>query len=285
MPELPEVEVLVRRLRPLLLGRVIKSITVKRPKVIRPTSARVLNSTITGRHFGEIHRRAKYLLFELKSPRPGIEPVTLLGHLGMTGRMFVQSKRRELPKHTAVALDLGRDWFVFEDTRYFGRFNLDLGSLANLGPEPLSDAFTADGLRAALVKSSQAIKVKLLDQAVVAGLGNIYASEALFRAGINPRRPAKKINRTSAERLVMAIREVLNEAIQFGSTLPLATDSSKRKNELFYYGQSADNLDIYEERLRVYNRAAQPCIRCHKLIEQFVQAARSTYWCPHCQRQ
>ncbi len=201
----------------------------------------------------------------------------------MTGHMFLQPSLQPLPKHAAVTLDLGPDVFVFEDTRYFGRFNLNTKLLEPLGPEPLEEGFALGGFVAALRRSRQPIKVKLLDQTVVAGLGNIYASEALFRAGINPKRPSLKLGIPQVIGLMQTIREVLAEAIQFGSTIPLDLDQNGRKNGLFYYGQAEAASSFYEERLLVYGRRGKPCRICRTPIRQFVQAARSTYWCPKCQ--
>src|SRR5688572_4948596 len=134
MPELPEVEVLVRHLRPLVLGKKIRRVEVRRRKVLNPTSPAELKRALIGAKFQSLERRGKYLLFTLR-PICGRAPVQLLGHLGMTGRMFVAPARTELPRHTAVVLDLGRQRFVYEDQRYFGRFTLDLRSFAKLGPE------------------------------------------------------------------------------------------------------------------------------------------------------
>lgn len=287
MPELPEVEILVRHLRPLLQGRSIRDVAVRRPKIVRPEDPSTLKDALVGRSFEAVHRRAKYLIFELsRRESQGVDSpeVSLIGHLGMTGRMFVQPGSRPLPKHTALTLDLGADVLVFEDTRCFGRMNLDLQALHKLGPEPLDSRFTPAALRSALGRSVQPIKVKLMDQMVVAGVGNIYASEALHRAGIHPARPARRLDSAAAARLVAAVREVLTEAIQFGSTLPLSMDSADRMNGLFYFGQSATHLGSHEERLRVYDRATLPCFHCGTPIRRCVQAARSTYWCPACQR-
>lgn len=286
MPELPEVEVLVRHLAPLLPGRTIKDITVLRPKVILPATPQTLAAALIGQTFLQVRRRAKYLLFELGAKRGSPTHSTLLiGHLGMTGRMYVQPRDQSLPKHTAVVLHLGPELFIYEDTRYFGRLNLDAGALQSLGPEPLENLFTAETLRESLQRSNQAIKIRLLDQSVVAGIGNIYASESLFRAGINPRRPARKVDLAAATRLVTAIRDVLNEAIHFGSTVPLGFGGTGRHNSLFYYGQAAGDVGHYAERLRVYDRAGLPCVHCATPIRRSVQAARSTYWCPRCQPQ
>jgi len=282
MPELPEVEVLVRHLRPLILGRKIRSVEVRRQKVLNPTTPAELKRKLKGAVFQSLERRGKYLLFTLRTAgrRP---PVQLLGHLGMTGRMFVTAARTELPKHTAVVLDLGRQRFVYEDTRYFGRFTLDLCSFAKLGPEPLSAEFSTDYLQRELGRSRQSIKVKLLDQTVVAGVGNIYASEALFLAGVSPRTRANKLKRAQITRLIAAIRKVLGEAIRFGSTIQLNHGGADARDGLFYFGRAEDVPDYYEERLRVYDRAGQGCRRCRTPIRRIVQAARSTFFCPKCQ--
>lgn len=284
MPELPEVEVLVRHLAPILPGRTVEQISILRPKVVYPDTPQTLATALMGQTFRQVRRRAKYLLFELSGSRQSPTNSTLLiGHLGMTGRMYLQPRDQPLPKHTAVVLHLGTELFLYEDTRYFGRLNLDVGALQSLGPEPLEAHFTAETLRDSLQRSNQAIKIRLLDQTVVAGMGNIYASESLFRAGISPRRPARKVDLAAAGRLVIAIQDVLQEAIQFGSTVPLGFAGTGRHNGLFYYGQAAGAVGDYAERLRVYDRAGLPCVHCATPIRRCVQAARSTYWCPRCQ--
>jgi formamidopyrimidine-DNA glycosylase len=284
----------VRHLRPLLQGKVIRACSVFRPRVIRPTSIQLLKRSLKGGRFTGLERRGKYLLFHLQPPskRP---PLILLGHLGMTGRMYLLPAKAQLPKHASVALNLGRENFVFEDTRYFGRFTLDTTILEHLGPEPLNGELSAASLGAALARSSQAIKVKLLDQTVVAGLGNIYASEALFRAGISPKIKAGKLSASRVERLCHAIRDVLSKAIACGSTVPLNYSGRREALELpekadvlatdgfFYFGRAPGTPDFYAERLLVYDRAELPCVKCGSLIRKLVQAARSTYYCPTCQ--
>lgn len=281
MPELPEVEVLVRYLRPLVIGKVIRQIAVCRERVISPTPRRQLLQRLRGARILGLERRGKYLVFELR--RAGEkETFILLGHLGMTGRMFVVKQGDPLPKHTAVWFDFGRERFVYEDPRYFGRMTLDSSALAQLGPEPLSDEFTPTCFATALRRSSQAIKVKLLDQTVVAGVGNIYASEALFRAGISPRLAARRLSEAQVRRLRQTVRAVLREAIRCGSTIPLSF-AQPAADGLFYFGRTAGTPDYYEERLLVYDRAGKPCLRCRTPIKRIVQAARSTFFCPRCQ--
>lgn len=283
MPELPEVEVLVRHLAPLVRRRKISGVEVRRARVLNPTSPQEFSIVLAGATFIDLTRRGKYLLFEIRPARQR-SPRILLGHLGMTGRMYLLPAKATLPKHAAVILKLGRENFVFEDTRYFGRLTLDLSSIERLGPEPLGEEFTVEYFSKALKRSAQAIKVKLLDQQLVAGVGNIYASEALFRARISPRTAARRLKPAQVQRLWRALRETLTEAIECGSTIPLNFDGTGPRDDLFYFGRTAQALAGYEERLRVYDRHGQDCVVCGARIKRLVQATRSTFYCPACQR-
>lgn len=282
MPELPEVEVLVRHLRPVLHGKTIRSLRVNRAKILRPTSERELKRVLTGAKFKSLSRRGKYLLFGLHSPALR-KDITLLGHLGMEGRMFVAGKDEPLPKHTPVVFELNRGNFVFEDTRYFGRMTFDLSAIEKLGPEPWDENFTPEFFARELKRSRQPVKVKLLDQSLVAGVGNIYASEALFRAKISPKRAANNLTLAQVKALHRTIREVLEQAIAGGSTVQL-NFGARKTDGLFYFGRAADATNYYEERLQVYDRAGKPCLNCDSPIKRIVQAARSTFYCPHCQK-
>jgi formamidopyrimidine-DNA glycosylase len=283
VPELPEVEVLVRQLEPLLRGKTVRQVRVRRPKALAPTTARQLVRALSRARFVGLSRRGKYLLFTLQSAGK-TDPLLLVGHLGMTGRMYLRAEGAPLPKHAAVVLELDGETFVFEDPRGFGRFTLDAAAIARLGPEALGDEFTVPYFVRALQSSSQAVKVKLLDQALVAGIGNIYASEALFRAGISPRLPARQLREGQVLRLWGAIREILAEAIQWGSTVRLYYPGPTRQERLFPFGGLAAPGDFTTERLRVYGRAGQPCPQCGAAIHRLVQAGRSTFHCPRCQR-
>ena len=273
---------LARHLRPLLRGKTIRSIGLRRVKVLSPTSPREFRRALLGAKFTGLSRRGKYLLFQLAGRTTG-KRVTLLGHLGMTGRMFLARKRERLPVHAAVVLDLGGENFIYEDTRYFGRLTLDVSAVKKLGPEPLGLDFKPATFARALKRSRQAIKVKLLDQTVVAGVGNIYASEALFRAQLSPSQAANRLDPGQIKRLRRALREVLAGAIRGGSTVPLNFGGGK-SDGLFYFGRSPATPDFYEERLRVYGREGRPCLECGHPIRRLTQAARSTYYCPQCQR-
>jgi len=281
MPELPEVEVLARHLRPLLIGKRVRTVTIHRTRVLGRTSAGHLQRALRGAKFAGLARRGKYLIFELKQPGAQ-KPLPLVGHLGMTGRMYLIGKKSALPKHAAVVMDLGRELFVYEDTRYFGKLTLDTRSVSQLGPEPLGDEFDLKAFAIALSRFKQSIKVKLLDQTLVAGIGNIYASEALFLAGISPQLAANRLSQGQIKRLHRAIRKVLTQAIRFGSTIPL-NHTGKQGDGLFYFGRADNAPDFYEERLRVYDRGGEPCSRCGAAIRRIVQAARSTFFCPQCQ--
>jgi formamidopyrimidine-DNA glycosylase len=279
MPELPEVEILVRHLAPLLPGRRVRAVVIGRPRVTRPDPPDRLVQALTGATFRSVTRRGKYLIFGLTRGR---RPLSVVGHLGMTGRMWLQSLDEPLPRHLAAALDLGRQRLVFEDVRFFGRLSLDLAPVAALGPEPLDPAWDGAALAARLGRATRPIKVCLLDQAVVAGVGNIYASEALHRARIAPTRPAARLRPAEREVLARTIREVLAEAVAGGSTVPL--DLRGGTDGLYYYGRAAEAGPAYGERLAVYDREGSPCWTCGRPIRRTVQAGRSTFHCPRCQR-
>ncbi len=277
MPELPEVEILARRLRALLHGKIIREVDIHRKRAVRPDLPQVFRKTLTGAKFIGVSRRGKYLLFRLRRAKASIR---VLGHLGMSGRMFVALKNEELPKHAAIHFDLGDRNFIYEDYRYFGRMTLDLSPIQKLGPEPLAGDFSPESLAVGLKRSRQAVKIKLLDQSLVAGIGNIYASEALFRARLSPKRPSNRLTFSEVKRLWRGIRDVLKEAIKYGSTVPLKTLSGK-SDDLFYF--SDDGEGYYERRLRVYGRAGKPCLKCGTALRRMPQAGRSTFYCPHCQ--
>ncbi|MGH7973638.1 MAG: bifunctional DNA-formamidopyrimidine glycosylase/DNA-(apurinic or apyrimidinic site) lyase [Limisphaerales bacterium] len=282
MPELPEVEILARHLNPLLQGHRVRNVRICRARIVRPGTEADLNEALRRARFTAVSRRGKYLVFELSH---GTEKqVLLIGHLGMTGRFFVTRAGRALPKHTAAIIEMGKRNLVFEDYRYFGRLTLDDSVLAALGPEPLGAEFTAAYLADALKRSQQAIKVKLLDQALVAGVGNIYASEALFHARLAPTLPSRKLTQGQIRQLRLAIRHVLTKAIQRGSTLPLDYSGSGQRDGLFYFGTAAEAQAQSEERLQVYDRAGHHCSRCGTPIQRVVQCGRSTFFCPKCQR-
>jgi formamidopyrimidine-DNA glycosylase len=282
MPELPEVEVLRRHLQAQLPGRVVRDVQVHRTKAIRPLDPAAFARRLAEARFIAVDRRAKFLVFRLQSRRGG-PPFLLLGHLGMTGRMFLQPASTPVPRHAVVVLNLGKVELVFDDARRFGRLTLDTSNLAGLGPEPLDPSWRAVDFWNQLRRSRQAVKVRLLDQGLVAGIGNIYASEALFQAGLSPGRRASALTRAQGTRLHASIRRVLTQAIDFGGTVELDWGGKKSADRLFYYGNAAPS-GTHKERLWVYGRADLPCLVCATTIRRLVQAGRSTYYCPVCQR-
>ncbi len=261
----------------------IKKVEVRRAKFVAPASVRTFVRTLVGSKFTALSRRGKYLLFLLQ-PAANHKSLLLLGHLGMTGRIYLLPKGAPLPKHVAVLFRLGKQELIFEDTRYFGRLTLDTSPITKLGPEPLENARVPKEFAEGLSRSRQPLKVKLLDQTLVAGVGNIYASEVLFRARLSPKLPARRLQSGQVTRLWKSIREVLLEAIKCGSTVPLNFSGNGERDGLFYFGRLPGIPDFYEERLRVYDRAGKPCVKCGAAIKRLVQAQRSTYYCPHCQR-
>jgi len=274
VPELPEVEHVVRALRPVVVGRRILAAELKlkriAPDISRPAFDRGLrNALITA-----VGRRGKYILFELESGR------MLATHLRMTGKFLALSVDDKLPPYAHVVFHLDDERrLVFCDMRQFGRMRLIVSAerlpkeLTTLAPEPLSEHFTEEYFLQTLSRSKRSLKQLLLDQTRVLGLGNIYASEALFLAGVNPMKSAHRLSKPRARKLYEAIRVVLQEAIDAGSTLRI--DLADGNGSYF---------EAPERFWRVYEREGEPCVNCGTKIRRVVQGARSTYYCPHCQK-
>ncbi|MBI1761123.1 MAG: bifunctional DNA-formamidopyrimidine glycosylase/DNA-(apurinic or apyrimidinic site) lyase [Acidobacteria bacterium] len=276
MPELPEVEMVARHLRALVTGRTIAQAKLLWPRTAPELSTRQFAAGLKGARVEAVTRRGKYILVNLHNGR------SLLVHLRMTGRFFYLDSRAEAPLHTRAVFHLdNQKKLLFHDVRKFGKLHLvptrklhESAQLAPLAPEPFSDEFSLEYLFETLRDSSQQIKLALLDQTKVLGLGNIYAAEALHRAGVNPKLPTRKLSKPRAALLHQEIVNVLNEAIANESTLntdPEALDAS-------YTGGT------YEALTRVYEREGLPCKACGTLIRRIVQGQRSTYFCPQCQR-
>lgn len=267
MPELPEVETVRAGLAPVWQGRRFAKIIVHRFDLRRPVPADFAR-ILEGRRILNVGRRAKYLVVDLEGG------ALLLGHLGMSGRMIIGAGGDGPHQHIVFETDDGGR-VAYADPRRFGL--MDLGQdgrhplLEGLGPEPLDDGFSAAVLADGLAGKDQAIKSALLDQGVVAGLGNIYVAESLFQAGISPLRAAGSLKGDEIGRLVTAIRDVLERAIAAGgSTLK---DHARPDGELGYFQHS----------FAVYGRAGQPCPRCRGAIVRLVQSGRSTFHCEICQ--
>ena len=270
MPELPEVETTRRGLLPHVVGRAIARVEVREPRLRWPVAKRLPRALVDAR-IGSLERRGKYLLF-------GTEAGTLLVHLGMSGslRYLPSPLTPEAHDHIDVYLD-DSGTLRFNDPRRFGSFMLtpSPGShplLKDLGPEPLGDEFDADYLWQTSRNRRIAIKQHLMNGRVVVGVGNIYASEALFRAGIHPRRVAGRISRARFEPLVQAIRAVLRDAIEEGGTT------------LRNFVGGDGKPGYFRGALRVYERDGSPCVNCGTPIERRILGRRATYYCPRCQR-
>jgi formamidopyrimidine-DNA glycosylase len=275
MPELPEVEHVVRALRRAVLGRRILAAEIKLPRLLVGSSPTTLKRKMRGARIDAVSRRGKYILIELDNQQ------VLLVHLRMTGKFLSIGADQPLPPYPHVVFYLDDDRrLVFCDMRQFGRLRLlpvkklpALPQIEALAPEPLTEEFSTAYFLATISKSRRSLKQLLLDQTRVLGLGNIYASEALFLARISPLKQADRLSKLRALRLHQAIRDILQEAIDAGSTLRIdLTDGNGS-----YFGTT-------ERFWRVYERAGEPCVNCGASIRRVVQGGRSTYFCPRCQR-
>lgn len=283
MPELPEVETVRRGLLPVMEGHKIKKADVNRPDLRWPFPDQMAER-LTDKHVTRLRRRSKYILADLSSGE------TLIIHLGMSGRMLIESVQpgafhHEIApqsKHDHVVFHMeGGARVIFNDARRFGAMDLapteEVEShwlLEKLGPEPLGNTFNAAHLIDAFAGRKSPIKTALLDQRIIAGLGNIYVCEVLHRTGISPKRLAGKVAKGRIEALVPAIREVLEAAIEAGGS------------SLKDHRQTNGELGYFQHRFAVYDREGKPCTtpECNGEITRIVQSGRSSFYCPKCQR-
>jgi len=286
MPELPEVETVRRGLAPVLVGARLKRAIARRPDLRFPLPPRFAQR-LTGARIESLTRRAKYLIAGLDTGE------MLVAHLGMSGRFLIHPAKAPAPQpgefyyagapnpaHTHIVLETDRgDRVEFNDPRRFGYMDLVAADqmaqhpyFRELGPEPLEEGFSGAHLALAFAGKKQNIKASLLDQRVVAGLGNIYVCEALFRTRIDPRRAAGRISRPRLDRLAAEVRLVLNEAIAAGG-------SSLRD-----YAQAGGELGYFQHRFQIYDREGDACLVCKSPIKRIVQGGRSTFFCAKCQR-
>jgi len=279
MPELPEVETVRRGLTPRLVGQRIVRLQQRRRDLRVPLPSRFAQR-VEGRTVLGIDRRAKYLLVRLDDGH------TLIIHLGMSGRMTLHDARsaaaHPLERHDHIVIDLEDGWQVrFNDARRFGLMLLVRNETVTghrlfkgLGPEPLDAAFDGQALAGRLRGRRTSIKSALLDQKTLVGIGNIYACEALFLAGISPRRSAHTVQGERADRLIKALKQVLLRSIDDGGST------------LRDHVQPGGELGYFQTRFNVYDRAGAACPTpsCDRLVKRLVQAGRSTFYCTHCQR-
>ncbi|HEY72412.1 MAG: DNA-formamidopyrimidine glycosylase [Anaerolineaceae bacterium 4572_32.2] len=271
MPELPEVETVVRGLRASLVGRAITGAEVHWARSVVPPDPAAFTRRLTGQTVAKVGRRGKWIVIELNGSG------ALLIHLRMTGRLALEKGECADDRHLRVQLSLddGRS-LRFYDPRKFGRLRLaddPAAALSDLGSEPLADDFTAARLEEMLARRRGCIKPLLLNQHFLAGLGNIYTDESLWRAGVHPLRQANTLTPDEARRLHRAIRAVLRAAIASGgTTLPDAA-----------YQQVDGRLGEFAVQLAAYGRAGEPCPRCGARIERIRVGQRGTHFCPRCQ--
>lgn len=263
MPELPEVETIRRDVLPFVKGKTFTGLKVLDHRNIKGISPQQLGKNLRGKKILGIERRAKYLIFPL-SPKG-----YLVVHLGMTGRLlFAPDGYVKL-----VFLLSGDKKLYFSDARLFGKVRYyDNYPDMKLGPEPFSGEFTVEKFKAALRKRNVAIKNLLLDQKFLAGVGNIYDVEALFRAGIQPERKANRLKDAEMKKLHAKIKEVLKEGVKHRGT----SDS--------WYVDAKGEKGSFQLRLKVYGRKGKPCFKCKSPIKRIVMGQRGTYFCPKCQK-
>jgi formamidopyrimidine-DNA glycosylase len=261
MPELPEVETVVRSVAAHLAGRRILS-TRFTSRFVTPGSRAKLAQRLAGRRIESVKRRGKFILIAL-------DEGTLTVHLGMTGKLLVEGEAGE---HTHGVFTLDEGVLLYHDPRQFGRIEWSAGApprVARLGPEPLEISF--DEFRARLKRNAR-MKALLLNQAFLAGLGNIYADESLFAAGIHPLTPAGKLTYARAKRLYDSIRGILTHAIRLGGS------------SISDYVNGRGERGWFQLEHKVYGREGEPCANCGRPIRKILVAQRGTHYCPHCQK-
>jgi formamidopyrimidine-DNA glycosylase len=276
MPELPEVEIVVRCLDALTRGRRIDSAELRRKLLAPDTTPKTFAKRLAGSTINFVHRRGKHILFDLDSN------YTLITHLRMSGRFMLLDAEQEEPKfaHAVFQLDDG-ERLVFQDQRHFGLMKIaettrlfEARELAKLAPEPLSDDFSVEYMYRLLKGTKRNVKQLLLDQTKVCGVGNIYASEAMFIARIRPTIRANSLTKRKAELLREAVIQVMNATLATGEKIEL--DRSNIGGNI--YGPDADGEWL------VYGREGEPCPKCSSPIARIVQGTRSTFYCKTCQR-
>lgn len=270
MPELPEVEFAARHLKKWLHGRRIVRAEADKTRVIRPSSPAAVAKALAGRKFVKLERRAKYMLLTFDGD------VGVLAHLGMTGK-WVRRADGEPERFSRLRLHLDDGHVLhYADARLFGAFRVmsadaleKVPAVAALGPDPVNDGLDGASLGARLAKTARPVKVALMDQALLSGIGNIHAAEALYRAKIDPRRKAKELSKPELNALAKGIHATIAHALD---------NQGEADGEITYIEQGGENIFL------VYDRAGETCRRCKSTIAKFTQAGRTTYWCPGCQK-
>ncbi len=274
MPELPEVETVVRTLRKLVLGKTIASVSVFLPRIVRrPDDVEEFKAQLVGQTIHDIKRRAKFIQFILDKD-------VLISHLRMEGRYGLYRSDESVEKHTHVIFHFTDGTELrYRDVRQFGTMDLfplgmetSEGPLAKLGVEPLDESFTAELFREMLKGRPTKIKPLLLNQEFIVGLGNIYVDESLFKAGIHPERPAGKLTAKQANKLYESIVATLSEAVEQGGS------------SIKSYVNGQGEMGMFQQSLLVYGRKGEPCATCATAIIRMVVGGRGTHICPKCQK-
>lgn len=273
MPELPEVETIKQDLERLIRGKKIKAVGINNPKSIKqPTNLTQFKKKLNGATFKNILRRGKLLICELQTANSQLLYMTI--HLRLTGQL-IYGKKDEASRVNFLLSN--RKYLNFNDARLLGEIRLvndyqALPIVKAMGPEPLTKDFTLQKFQKMLKAKKTKIKPLLMDQAFIAGVGNLYAVEALFASRIHPLRAANTLNAEETKRLYLSMREILNQAIKYrGSSVDTYRDTSGEKGR-------------YELKLKVYDRKDQPCFRCKTPIKRITLGGRGTYFCPGCQK-
>jgi formamidopyrimidine-DNA glycosylase len=274
MPELPEVETIAADLRPHLVGRTIVRCELLFPTIVRHPEPEVFIDSVVGQTITSLGRRGKYILIRL------VDDVVLVVHLGMSGQLRLVEPATPLVKHTHAVFDLDDGWQLrYRDPRRFGRLLLGteaallaVKAMPQLGPEPIDPGFGADDMYQRFRRRKAKLKAILLDQATIAGVGNIYADESLHRAGLRPDRIAGSLSKKSVKRLHESLRESLLVAIQ------------NRGSSVDTYRDAWGEFGGQQEKLLVYGRAGEPCFTCGRPLSLVRIAGRSSVFCRRCQR-
>ena len=276
MPELPEVETVIKGLRPLIKDKIVTAVEIREENMIAypKDSISEFKEDLVGSKIEAINRRGKYIIIQLNNNK------NMVIHLRMTGKLLVKEVKEFRDKHTHVIFSLNDGQEIrFNNIRKFGRVYLidknhpeQAGGLADLGPEPLSDNLTLEDFKKLFENRRALMKSLLLNQHFIAGIGNIYADEILFRAGVKPDRTADTLNEEEKEAIYHNMREILKKGIIYGGT----TFSD--------YVNAFGEKGSFQEELRVHQREGEACYDCGSIIEKIKVSGRSTYFCPQCQK-
>lgn len=273
MPELPEVESVRQGLDQTVVGKTVQSIEVRWPRIIQSESVAEFKMKLVNQTIQQIKRRGKFLLIYLDKD-------VIISHLRMEGKYFLKSKEERLDKHTHVIFRFNDQTELrYNDVRKFGRMQLvpigeeyQTKSILKLGPEPIEEQLFTNDMKQFLLNKTKAIKTILLDQTIVAGIGNIYADEILFDAGIHPTRPGNSLSTSEIELLRQSIIYIMKEAIKYGGST------------IRTYHNMLGEDGTYQDYHKVYGKKNESCSSCKTIIEKIQLNGRGTHYCPHCQK-